>query len=443
MKTIALFLFLLFAACSSNSKYEQILAEFKYSTPTLLSAKPNVYFLETPLDRAKLIETVLAMNPSIEAARQAWKAMIYQYPQAVSYDDPMTSYSFAPGTINSRKTNFGQEIDISQKFPFPGKLTLRGKMALARAGSFGEDYEWVKVQLAQIASNLYDDYYYIARALEINDIHIVELKEIKDSANAQVAAGKISTQAALQADLELAQLEYNQISLVAEQEIVISKLNALMHRQSNALVPAPPKMHIPHDVNENAEQLNRVALLNRPDLRSIFAQIEEAQSAISLARLEYFPDFQIASSYNSMWPLPQMRTMVGVGFNIPVRLAKRKSAVAEAESILKSLRDKHLSLKDQIYSEISITLSKIYRTKKYIQILEESILPDAVTAFQAAQDNFETGQISLITVIETEKNLRSLELQQHGAIAELYRQLANLDQSVGYILHFARGGHFE
>lgn len=436
---ISLVICILFSSCSSNRDYEQMVLHFEHSAPIVSNAKPNIYFLETPLSRSELIETVILVNPSLESARQAWSAMISEYPQAVSYDDPLAGYSFAPGTVNSKKTNFGQEIDISQKIPFPGKLRTRGKMALARASSLGEDYEWAKVQLAQTSSNLYDDYYYIARALEISNIHIKELKEIKDSANAQCASGKVSTQIPLQADLELAQLEYEQISLVAEQEIIVSKLNALLHRSPNSEIPSPPKLLCPHDVHETAEQLNRIALQNRPDLKSICAQIEEAQAAVNLAHLNYYPDFQVGGSYNTMWPIPQMRTTIGVGINIPIQFSKRKAAVNQTKSLLKSLADKHLSLKDQIFSEISNTLSKIYRSKKYVQILQESILPDAVSQYEAVRNNFETGQASLIAVIESEKNLRSLELQLHSVIAELYRQLANLDQSVGYILHFSLG----
>ena len=430
---------LLTTSCSAtNAQYDQMRMSFRYSNCNVDVKNSDEYVLNDPLDRSNLVGTVLTVNPSLESARQAWRAMLAKYPQVISWDDPMVSYAFAPGTIRSKKVTYGQEIDLKQKFPFPGKLCLQGKIALAEAGSAEEDYEWVKVQLAAATSSLFDDYYLIERAIEVNNIHIALLKEYKESADAQYASSQVTAQIPLQAEVELAQLEYEQISLSTDREVIIAKINALLHRNPSSPLPHPPKVLYPIAVNETSEQLQQEALQNRPDLQSIQAQLDAAKSVLNLAHLEYLPDFEVMGSYNTMWPVPSMFTSVGVGINIPIQLERRKGAVDESRANIKSLSYKYAQLVDQTFVEVSTALKRVSQARQYIEILQGKIIPTAKDELEAAVAGFEAGQNSFLVLIESERTLRTLELQLHSAMAELYRQLAMLDQSVGYILHFSK-----
>ena len=78
------------------------------------------------LERSSLIEAVLERNPSLAAARQAWRAAAEGIPQASSLDDPMASFSLAPLSIASSDARFGDVLRLGQRIPFPGTLRLRG-----------------------------------------------------------------------------------------------------------------------------------------------------------------------------------------------------------------------------------------------------------------------------------------------------------------------------
>ncbi|MBA3722044.1 MAG: TolC family protein [Parachlamydiaceae bacterium] len=434
---------LLFTACSSNHCYEQMLTDFRYSSsPPRYNAGCDVeedYCFSDPFERSDLVNAVLSVNPSLEAARQAWRAMLARYPQVSSYDDPMASYAFAPGTITSKTVSYGQEIDLKQKIPFPGKLRLKGQIALAEAGSAEEDYEWAKIQLATTASTLFDNYYVVDRAIEINKKYIELLKEFKESAEAQYASSQVTAQVPLQAEVELARLEYEQITLKTDREVIIAKINALLHRDPSSPLPPPPKVLSPIDTNVIREQLQQEAFQNRPDLRAIRAQMGAAASALDLSYLDYFPDFELMYSYNTMWPVPSMFSTYGVGVNVPIQLGKRKGAVDEAKANMNSLYNRHLQLADQISVDVSTTIERISQAHRYIEILQDKIIPTAEDQLEVAMAGFETGKDTFLVLIESEKTLRTLELELLTATAELYSQLAMLDQAVGYILHFSQG----
>ena len=73
-----------------------------------------------------LVNLVLDRNPGIEALVAIEEAAKYQIDPARSLDDPMFSYGFAPKTLdadNGRGLN--QNIELSQKAPWPGTLAAR------------------------------------------------------------------------------------------------------------------------------------------------------------------------------------------------------------------------------------------------------------------------------------------------------------------------------
>src|SRR5579885_3755022 len=77
-----------------------------------------------------LIEEALARNPEIQAARQQWEAASKRVPQARALDDPNLQVQWwnAPESFNLGQSQ-NTIIGLSQKFPFPGKLGLKGEVA--------------------------------------------------------------------------------------------------------------------------------------------------------------------------------------------------------------------------------------------------------------------------------------------------------------------------
>jgi outer membrane protein TolC len=96
----------------------------------------------------------------------------------------------------------GQIIQLSQRLPFPGKRPLQGLIALAEADALQEDYEAVRLNLALIVSQLYDDYYVVERALEINTQHQALLHDLQRAVEAQYIVGRATQQDVIQAEAE-------------------------------------------------------------------------------------------------------------------------------------------------------------------------------------------------------------------------------------------------
>ncbi|HET9990540.1 MAG TPA: TolC family protein, partial [Kofleriaceae bacterium] len=123
------------------------------------------------LDRGVLVRAVLARNPSVAAMRQAWHAALADVRRAGTLDDPMVTYEVAPLSIAGTSAPFGQRVQVSQKLPWPGKRALDGDAAVAEAEVAHDDLHATTLELAALASNLYDDYVLVGQELALNEHH--------------------------------------------------------------------------------------------------------------------------------------------------------------------------------------------------------------------------------------------------------------------------------
>lgn len=384
-----------------------------------------------PLTREALVRAVLARNPSIEAARQASRAALARFPQKTALDDPMLMYEVAPLSAFSRDMGFGQSIQLSQNFSFPGKRSLEGQMALAEAEAARGDLERVRQQLAFSAVSLLADLYLVERALEVNEHHVKVVQELKASAEAQYAVGRASQQDPLQAEVELAQMERSRAELLANRDVLRAQINALLHRPPTAPLPNPAeRLEIVEDAPPALEALEQRALAQRPELASLRAQIEGSKAAVARAEREYLPDFGVMAAWDSMF-MGAHRAMVGVTLNLPLQLSRRAAAVDEAESLLRRADAEQRQTINEIRSEVEQARRRLEESFEVMRLYRDRLLPATKAQLQAARAGFISARNSFQSVVEAENNLREVELGFHASLAEVERRSAALARATG------------
>src|SRR5437868_1174145 len=83
----------------------------------------------------------------------------------------------APAAFGSNTVDGGYRLDISQKYPWCGKLALRGANARAEAGAARSEVEDTRLELVETARSAFYDYYLVGRALAVNEEGIRLLEE--------------------------------------------------------------------------------------------------------------------------------------------------------------------------------------------------------------------------------------------------------------------------
>ncbi len=385
------------------------------------------------LEREVLVRTVLERNPSLEAARQAWRAAAARPAQARSLEDPTVSYGVAPlsaGAIGA-DVDFGQEVEVSQMLPYPGKRRVRGAKAEAEADTALEQYRAARLELATAASVSYDDYYRVHRALEINAEHRQLLDELHQIATARYSAGLVPQQEPLQAEVEAAELLHRDVQLRAERTMVTARINALLHRRPDAELPPPPDalpelppLGVPGDLEE-------VALAARPEIAARAAEIRAREAEVEMARLERKPDFGVMSSYNSMWTDREHRFMVGASVSLPIRKERLEAARIEAEARLAQARGELAGMEDEVRSQVRQSVARITEALHLLELYESRLLPASRDQIRAGRAGYVSGQTGFLSVLEAERTLRRVELGHQEALAALYQRRAELERAIG------------
>jgi outer membrane protein, heavy metal efflux system len=387
---------------------------------------------EITLDRASLVREVLERNRALAEARQAWQAVGARVLQATVLDDPTVSYSLAPLSVGSSDMHYGQVLRFGQRFPYPGKRRLAGVAVEEEVEVSRLSFEALRLELAMLASQLFDEYYYAHRALEINAEHIELLGDFQRIAIAQYKAGIAAQQDPIQAEVGLAHLFHQTVVLETQRDTLRSQINALQHRAPEEPLPRPPTA-LPPPAMDDVEpgEVQEQALAQRPELGAAAAEIRSREADLALRKLDFRPDFEAMASFNSMWNQSEHRWMVGAGINIPIRRNRIRASVAEAEARLAGADAGREALEDSIRSEVQQACARLGETVHVLELYETRLLPATKDQVQAALAGFKASRTSFLALIEAERNQRTVRLEYERALADAWQRRAELDRLMG------------
>jgi outer membrane protein TolC len=350
-------------------------------------------------------------------------------------EPPMLSYAMAPRSIGAA-VPFGQEIEISQPLPYPGRRRLTNDAAAAEVEVAAADLSLLVIELERRAAELYADLYLAHRAGDINAEHAALLEEFKQVATARYAAGLASQQDPLAAEAEVAHLQHDGLLLRSERAIVEARINALLHREPGAALPAPPSMLAPAASSAGSGDpdlavLAERALAERPELRRADALVRARQAELDLAKFAGRPDLAVSTSYNSMWSDGEHRWMVGAAIGLPFWRQRVRAGAAEAEGRLAVARAERETLADEVRREVAEAAVRWHETHHVLELFPSRLLPVARDRVEAALAGFRTGQNDFLALVEAERALRDVTLDYHRALAGQERSRAALAAALG------------
>lgn len=399
--------------------------------PPYRSDDPSDPFIgqaELPVDQ--LVAEVDARNPSLQAASDAWRAAAERYPQAVSLDDPMFTYMITPTKGLGMDNGGGWMVQGSQKIPWAGKRALRGSAASAEAAAMKGDIGDARLRLAEAARTAFYDYYLARRLMDVNASTSGLLTQFREIATNKYQVGQTTEQDVLQADVELASLENRRTELTRDEQVVMARINTLLHRAADHPLPPPPaKVALP-DSLPTAETLQQMAAESRPDLYALQSRIRAEQANEALACKEYYPDVNLVARYDGFMP-QDMRSQVGMDINVPIRNGRRSAAVREASDRVAQRCAEYQDRLDQVRYEVQSGLSRATQSHRVVGLYEEKILPATQRSLDSALANYTSGKIDFLRLLDAERQLNTQREMYYQAIAECHRRLAELERAVG------------
>lgn len=388
---------------------------------------------------SQMLRNAFENNPSIQAARQEWKAQIEQYRVATGYPDPQIMVTYFPEPIETRLGPQDWNAAISQMIPFPGKLSKAGDMVKAdvRIARLNLDKAVRHITTAVLES--YFELSYIRQAQKIatkNSDLLALLRQSGETAHAQNRAAFADV---VKAQSQIAQLRYDALLLDELEQTESTQLNGLLNRAPDtpidALEPIPfqPLLY-------KLEDIYRLAEAHREEIRIADIRAQKAEIKRDLAGYDSLPHFKLGFFYASIGD-PEYTTMpddpgrdaigVQVGMTLPIWMGKnsgrKQAALADVEKA-KALKQAQVV---ETHTRIRNLYFRLQNAQRLITLYKNEMLPQAVTAMETAETWFRQGQGSFADFVETQAALYNFELSLARAYADYGIHLARLEKMVG------------
>ena len=378
----------------------------------------------------QLVAEVEARNPSIQAMLAAWQAATQKYSQAVALDDPMFMAMLAPAALGADDVAGGQQLQVTQRFPWPGKRRARGAMAQSEADAAFHEAEDARVGLRLMTQMAFYDYYLVRQQARINAESVQILTQFRESAQVRYQNNLVTQQDVLQADVELAELGRRTLELTRMERVAIARINTLLRRQPSAPLPDPAALP-DQALAEEPSLLIGQALAQRPDLAALVHRIEAEQASLELAYKQYYPDMDVIGAYNAMMPEKEMWGQVGVGFNIPLYRQKRHAAVDEAQFRVSQRVAEYEQKQLDIQYEVQAAFEHLQEARQAIELYRQKLIPTAKLNVEATQANYENTKASFVDLAVAQRQFVELREKEQEALVSYHQRQAELERALG------------
>jgi outer membrane protein, heavy metal efflux system len=198
---------------------------------------------ESSLKLHALVEEALLRNPNIQAARRRWEASQAIIPQVQSLPDPnlLLGYQRMPMLEPLEGPVYG----FSQKFPFPGKLGLKGEVAARQADRIEQEYLATQLNVVARLKRQYWDLHFIHKGIEIVEKNKLLLMQFEKTANARYSVGKTAQQDVFRAQVEISRVLDRLAVLEQQKESLHAAINRILNRPADR-PPWNPGRNSPH-----------------------------------------------------------------------------------------------------------------------------------------------------------------------------------------------------
>jgi cobalt-zinc-cadmium efflux system outer membrane protein len=389
---------------------------------------------------ATLLDKALANNPELKSSQARWRMFASKANQAGSLEDPMFMFKLQnllarePLSFGGKDPQTAKVIGISQQIPFWGKRALRQEVAQYEADS----YKWVieerKLELTRMVKETWYQLWAVDKSLGIIDKNLNILTDFVTIAESKYSIGQGVQQDIYKAGLEKSKMLDMQITLVQKRRSLEVNLNYLLYRPGNTPVGKVADFTLPQ-LSLSSEQLNQIAMDNRPQMKSLNILSSKGEAFHRLAQKEFYPDFNLSFEYMfrevAMSDPGYNMFTVGVTFNLPFQQERRRAMLAESTSETTMATEDMNALKNSVSYNINDTLAQLDRRRKLVELYRGGIIPQAEQSLESAVISYRVNKVDFLTLLDGRINLFNYERELYESKAEYMMTLARLEATVG------------
>jgi outer membrane protein TolC len=249
----------------------------------------------------------------------------------------------------------------------------------------------------------------------------------------QYTTGKVPQADVLRAQMALTRLDESLIELDEERDTARAGLNAMMGRRPEDDLEITGGYAVPGDLPQ-IEELERLALENRPELAGLREQVAKSHDEGSATRLATKPDFTAALGYMLMPAGSASRNayMAEMTMSLPWLNHNRHDGEAKQADAATDVTQAELEARTSaVFLEVRQAQIATLAAQKRVKVYRDTLLPQAEAALKASTAAYQNNRAEFLTLIDGQNLLLDIQTAYYKASAATDAGVAELERAIG------------
>jgi len=373
------------------------------------------------------------INPTLRASILSADAAAERVSRVGALPDPVLML----GLMNWSTNDFSPSepmsmnaIQLSQRFPWPGKLGFSEERAEHLAHAQRLDVEEADLQLEARVKRVYFQIAFMDRSVSIMEDTRELLRDFLEVASTKYAVGTAVQQDVLQAQVTVAQMTEDIIVMQQNRRAMAARLNALLGRAATVPIGA---VELPEvlDGLQPVDSLVELAVRHRPALAAAHKRTLAANAAYRAARRTLYPDLTLTLGYGHRPDFEDLFT-VAVGFSIPLWAGSSQLPLRREMEAMESSADAIATeLYNETYARLAELSAEANRANNLSSLYTTSVLPQARAAVESALSAYRVGAVDYATLVQNQMTVNRYDIQMVQLAADYHRAVAEIQALVG------------
>lgn len=373
------------------------------------------------------LDLALKANPDIAVAIREREATDGIKVQAATRPNPYVSTSIQDTRNATRQTT----LQLNQEIELGGKRAAR--IEAADAFYSRSDAELATKQ-AEIHANVVAAFYEVLVAQERVALakSSVEIGELAlDAASKRVKAGKSSPVEQTKSSVAAATAKIELVQATTQLSNSRKLLSALWADNT------PGFDRVTGDVTNipAVSTLENLAPLidSAPTIKLAKFEISAREAITEIERSKAIPNITISLGMVDNREIGLNQALLGLSIPIPV-FDRNQGNVQEAISRKYKAEDELIALRNKIQTNLTTQYERLSAARQASLSLQNDILPNAQSAFDAANRGFSLGKFNFLDVLDAQRTLYQAKSQYINALLEAHQAIAEIERTLGAVV---------
>ncbi|HME01007.1 MAG TPA: TolC family protein [Terriglobia bacterium] len=396
--------------CQQALTWEQVRDKFEAVNPTLKAAQINI-----DESRANEVTAYLRPNPDLGVLADGTQLVPHQ-----GVWQPLVGTDYSPNVsyLHERRHKRELRLESAKKATDVATSQFRDQdrtlLSTLRSAFVLTLQQKALLALAKANLDYYDKVLSISRErFRVGDMAKIDLDR-----------------------LELQRVQYESDLESAKVALETAKIQVLM-----LLNDRTPADHFdvtgPFDSSDqlpSPDELHRIALDTRPDLKAAIQAVDKAKTdhQLAISNGSTDPTYSVWYTYNPSFNNPYDQHTIGFSVNIPLRIFDRNQGEKARTLLDIGLNERQRDAAEaQVFSDVDTAYANVESNINLLRPYKEKYLAQAVRVRDTVTYSFQRGAASLLDFLNAESDYRSVQVNYLTLIGAYLTAVAQLNEAVG------------